>query len=491
MNRFISKSKYLLGIQCHKLLWLAFNRPELIPAPSQSQQRIFDQGTEIGELARQRFPGGFLIEADHTQIPEAISQTQQAIENGREIIFEGAFNNDGIFARPDVIQRQANGRWNIIEVKSSTTVKEENIHDVAVQSYATLNSGIVIDKKFLMHINNECAYPNLSNLFAIEDITEEVDSLMNIIPENIAEMRNVLNCSDEPQILIGQHCEKPYKCPCQDYCWKWVPEYSIFQIPGLRWDKKQLLLSEGNVDISHLPKNFSLNENQSNFVNSVLTRETKIDWNSIKELLSSLNYPLHFFDFETDNPAVPRFDGMHPYEKFPFQFSCHILDEEGRVEHREYLHESETDPCESILESLLEAIKDKGSVIVYNAPFEKSVLNSLAEWFPGKKVRIMNIIDRLFDQLVIFRNYYTDYRFKGSNSIKSVLPVLIPSMNYQDLAVSDGTIAQITWNNMIRLPGGEQKSRLSQELKTYCGQDTLAMVKIHKFLLNGVNKFKN
>ena len=139
MKPFLSKSKYLSGIQCHKLLWLQYNKPELIPSVSPSQQRVFDQGTEVGELARERFPCGLLIEADYTQIPEAVHQTKEAIRCGDKIIFEGAFNFDNVFARPDVIQKMDSGKWNIIEVKSSTSVKVENIHDVAVQVYTLAN----------------------------------------------------------------------------------------------------------------------------------------------------------------------------------------------------------------------------------------------------------------------------------------------------------------------------------------------------------------
>ena len=488
MKQFLSKSKYLSGIQCHKLLWLQYNKRELIPPTSPSQQRIFDQGTEVGELAREHFQDGMLIEADHTQIKEALKQTKEAIDKGVRIIFEGAFDYDNVFARPDVIQKLDSGKWNIVEVKSSTQVKEENIHDVSVQVYTLEGSGILIDKKYLMHINNGCEYPDLSNLFTIEDITEYVESIRTIVPENIVEMRKVLGSKDEPEVMIGQHCQSPYPCPFADYCWDWVPEFSIFNIPRLGWKKKQILLNEGNIDITDLPTGFTLNANQNTFVQSVLDKDTKVDWDSIDSLLSALKYPLHFFDFETDSPAIPRFDGMHPYEKFPFQYSCHVLDANGMVDHREYLHESDADPREPLLESLLGSIGDKGSVIAYNASFEKSVLNKLAEWFPVSKDRIINIIDRLFDQLDIFRKYYIDYRFKGSNSIKSVLPVLIPSMNYQDLQVKDGTEAQVAWNEMIKLPTGEQKKKLVHDLEKYCGQDTWAMVEIHRFLLKGINE---
>ncbi|MBU0520367.1 DUF2779 domain-containing protein, partial [bacterium] len=166
----------------------------------------------------------------------------------------------------------------------------------------------------------------------------------------------------------------------------------------------------------------------------------------------------------------------------PFQFSCHILDKDGNLTHPEFLHDDETDPREPLLKALMEAIGSSGSIIAYNAGFEKRILNDLARWFPQYKELLFQWTLRFWDQLVIFRKYYSDYHFKGSNSIKSVLPVIVPSMSYSGLAVPDGTAAQITWNEMIRLPDGPEKQTLYNNLLQYCGQDTLAMVKIHELL---------
>jgi hypothetical protein len=173
---------------------------------------------------------------------------------------------------------------------------------------------------------------------------------------------------------------------------------------------------------------------------------------------------------------------MHPYEQFPFQYSCHIIDKSGKVTHKEFLHVSEKDPGKALAKSLTKAIGKKGTVIAYNAPFERWMLRGLSKRFPDHETALDSIADRLWDQLVIFRNHYTDYRFGGGNSLKNVLPVIVPSMSYEKLAVSDGGQAQVTWNEMIRMPEGEGKNSLINNLKEYCGQDTWAMVEIHKRL---------
>jgi len=478
----LSKSKYLSGLQCDKRLWLEIHSPELIPPTPPSQERIFSQGAYVGELARERFSGGILIDADYEKISEAFDLTKKALSNGQSIIFEGVFSFDNVLVRPDVIKQDKNNDWELIEVKSSTSVKEENIHDVAIQTYVLKGAGIDVKRMFLMHINSECVYPDLSNLFAIEEITEQVNDTLSTVPEKLDDFRKMLSLKDHPDIQIGKHCSSPYGCPFTDHCWSWIPENSIFTIPRLRWSVKQQLLEKNQVEIEKLPPDFPLNNNQQRYRDSVQKRKAIIDWNAIGYDMSKLKYPLYFLDFETDNPSIPRFDGMHPYEQFPFQYSCHIIDKDGKVIHKEYLHESKSDPRKSLAKTLVKAIGKKGTVIAYNAPFERGVLNRLAGWFPEHSVALGSIADRLWDQLGIFRNHYTDYQFGGSNSLKSVLPVIVPSMSYENLGVSDGGEAQVTWNELIRLPEGSEKNKLVKDMKEYCGQDTWAMVEIHNKL---------
>jgi|TARA_B100002003_G_scaffold214517_1_gene212809 hypothetical protein len=482
----LSKSKYIAGLQCHKRLWLEIHKPELASPPPPGQQRIFDQGTKVGEMATEEFPDGVLIEADYLNIPDAIKQTKEALNNSVDVIFEGCFVHENVLVRPDIILRNDLGSWNMIEVKSSTSVKEENIHDVAVQSWVLQGCGLEMKRVFLKHINRECVYPYLSNLFKTDDITEQVKRVLPTILNKLSEYKSILNNS-VPEVSIGEHCSNPYGCQFVDYCWKDVPEHSIFTIPRLRWTVKERLLEENIIDINNLPSNFSLNDNQLNYLKSLEIKKPIIDWNGIAGELDKLIYPLHFLDFETDGSAVPRFEGIHPYEQFPFQYSCHVMDKNGSLEHYEYLHESDTDPRQPLTEPLTKVIGESGSVIAYNAGFEKGIMSKLAQWCPEYTEQLQSIMNRLWDQLDIFRKYYTDYRFKGSNSLKKVLPVIIPSMNYEDLAVSDGTEAQITWNEMIQLSDGDDKSKFINELKEYCGQDTLAMVKINYFLKGLIN----
>ena len=447
MLNHLTKSKYLNGLQCHKRLWYEKNHPERRTNISRSEQRKFDQGEEVGILARDYFPDGVLINAIDPLT--SARQTEEAIERGDTCIFEASFIFNDVFVRCDVLQKDANS-WKIIEVKASTInstvkkskiVKEEYLNDLAIQKYVLTGCGLSVSETKLMIINSkECVYPDLSNLFSIVDATDQVDPLINDVHSNVETFKTVLDGDDEPQVLIGEQCDKPYRCPFKTHCWEDVP--AIDSIPG---------------------------------------NQPEIDTGAIKHLLSDLGYPIHFLDFETDNPAIPRFNGLRPYQQFPFQYSCHVMQSDGTVTHHEYLHTDESDPRKPLLESLLNHISPRGSVVVYTL-FERERLNELIDTFPQHSSALKSIINRLWDQSDIFKYYYKHPDFCGYYSLKNVLPVLVPWLGYEHLDVQEGTEAQAVWNLMLNTTSETKKNEMIEHLKAYCKLDTLATLEIHKVL---------
>jgi len=474
-----TKSKYLSGLQCHKRLWVEVNDSNRIPAIPRSQQRIIDQGIEVGVYARHQFSEGVLIDGNHS---EALKTTEEALQNNAACIFEAAFQFDTIFVRCDIVQNVGPGLWDLIEVKASTKIKDEHYYDLAIQKYVVLGQGININSVKLMFINNQdCFYPELSNLFKIEDVTAQVDQVIEEIPQVVQDYRLVL-AGPEPVISIGEHCTKPNPCSLKDFCWQYIPEHSIFTIPRLSNDKKNELVKQEIFSIFDLPSDYSLTAKQREYINSVSRAAAVIDHEGIRAELSKLVYPLYFFDFETNSAAIPKFDGLKPYSHFPFQYSCHVKQSDGSLTHYEYLHPEQSDPRLSLVESLISHISNTGSVIVYYAAFERSILNELAKAFPQYAIQLQSIVFRLWDQLEIFKNYYNHPGFGGSNSIKKVLPILVPSLSYGDLRVQKGDEAQAVWELMINTTDAVEKSHFSEELKAYCKMDTYAMVEIHKVL---------
>ena len=241
------------------------------------------------------------------------------------------------------------------------------------------------------------------------------------------------------------------------------------------------MIEKSIFSLEDLPADYPLGPKQRVYVNSVLHNEPVINVDEIQQELTNLQYPIHFLDFETDNPSIPKFDGLHPYSQFPFQYSCHVLHPNDKVEHYEYLHTDTSDPRKPLLESLLNHISPRGSVVVYTL-FERDRLNELIDAFPEQSSTLQSIINRLWDQSDIFKNYYKHPDFCGYYSLKNVLPVLVPWLGYENLDVQDGLEAQAVWNLMLNTTNEKKKSDMIKDLKAYCKLDTCAMLEIHKVL---------
>jgi hypothetical protein len=480
----LSKSKYLAGTQCIKRLWLQFYKPDRAAPPGPAQQRIFDQGTAVGELARKSFPDGRLISAPYYETDKALEQTEQALQAGIVDLFEPCFVFANTLVRVDVLHRNSDSTYDIFEVKSTTATKPEHIWDLAIQTFVLEGSGLSIRSTRLMHLDRECRYPDLSNLFATTDLTQDVRDYLQVVPDNLSQFNTTINSETEPSTPIGSHCSRPYECPFREYCFQQAsaPSTSIFNIPRLAADKLDSLIASSILSLEDVLDDFPLSPTQREFIDLYLNDSKHIDISAIKTKLSRLTYPLYFLDFETDSPAVPWLEGLGPYQKFPFQFSLHILHEDGSLSHTDYLHTEASDPRKPLAETLLSAIGSTGTIVAYNASFEKSVIESLATALPDLSHRLRLLIPRFWDLLVVFRNHYLDPAFGGSNSIKSVLPVLCPDLSYKDLDVQDGSSAQVAWLELINTDSPIRKDKLAAQLRAYCHLDTLAMVRIYQQL---------
>ncbi len=260
-----------------------------------------------------------------------------------------------------------------------------------------------------------------------------------------------------------------------------MPEQSVFTIPNLPSKTKDSLAARGVLAIAEVPLD-ELNVAQTAHVEMVRSGEPVIDAGAIGTAIAALDYPLYFLDFETCADAVPRLDGLGPWHGYPFQYSLHVLDAKGELTHCEFLHEDETDPRQPLAAALCDDVGSTGTLVAYNAGFEQRVIRNLADLVPQPADQLRAMLPRFFDLLVIFRQHYAHPDFLGSNSIKNVLPVLVPDLSYDGMAVADGNEAQAVWASTIRLPAGDEKTRVLKQLLAYCELDTLAMVRIHEVL---------
>jgi CRISPR/Cas system-associated exonuclease Cas4 (RecB family) len=478
----ITKTAYAAFAQCPKRFWLAEHHPDLAAAPDLAAQRRLRAGLEVDRLARDRFPGGVPI-PDRSPPADMATLRAQAIAGGAPALFQATFVAGDLLVRSDVLAR-AEGGWHLIEAKSSTRYKpEEHLPDVAFQAYVLQSAGLEMARAGLMHLNADCHYPDLGDLYRVADVSGDVSSFLPRVEDHVAAMRQIISRPDPPEAAIGRHCARPRECPFHAHCWQDVNGWTIYEVPYLRAPEEAQLEALGVRYVSRIPAGYAFADGRAAaFVDCINQRQILVDRPAIRAELAALVYPLHLIDFETIDYAVPRFDRCKPYQQVPFQYSCHILEGDGTLAHCCFLHTTEGDPRPGLVASLLAAVGEAGSLVAYHAPFERGILCDLADRFPVHADRLAHMAARLWDQLDIFRHHYRHHGFGGSNSLKSVLPVMAPGLTYESLAIQDGVQAQAVWEAMIGCPSRVEKERLVQQLRDYCALDTQAMVEIHRVL---------
>ncbi len=478
----ITKSKYIAGVQCLKRLYLVVHSPELAVRPDESGQSIIEQGLEVGLLARQMFPDGVTVESRDRD--QAIQTTRELIDNPEiPAIFEGAFAHADVFVRVDILQRDQDGRWRLIEVKSTTSVKDPHLADVAIQHRVVTGSGVDLAASCLAHVDRDYVYQggliDVHQFFKIKDLTNEIQGLQ---PDLIVQLRSefhVIAMPEAPQIPAGPQCSDPHTCEFYDHCNDPVPDDHISRLPRIHTNTVAKLLALGIQSIHDIPEDYLLTERLRRACTSVQMRKP---WYGpdLRDELGKLTYPLYFADFETINPAIPRFAGMRPYDQLPFQWSVHAQRQPGiAVEHFEFLANDTGDPRRAFISTLSDALGDSGSIVVYSQQFESQRLSELAECLPEFAGQITKIEQRLWDLLPLVRDHVYHPDFGGSYSLKSVLPALVPEMTYEGMEVADGQAAGLAWESFVHNGlDRDEHDRIRKALLDYCGQDTLGMMGI-------------
>ena len=483
----LSKSRFVAGLQCPLRLWNQCYRAELAAEPSPAQQALFDTGHEVGRLATRLYPGGALIEEDHLHHEEAVRSTLQALAtHSLSALYEAAFLTDGIRVRADILERLPQGRWNLIEVKSATSVKDVYIPDVALQYHVLQAAGLDVARAGILHLNTRYFFDgcklDLTRLFHFADLTGDVVVYQEQLGARLAEFRTMLARSEPPEIEPGRQCVTPYTCEFRQHCTREKPRFWVFTLPGLTEKKYAQLRAAGIEDIRDIPAGFRLTAMQAR-VARCIQEEREYLGPELTGVLHDVEYPVHFLDFETIAPAIPRYAGTRSYQAVPFQWSDHVLARDGTLEHHEFLHDQETDPRPVFYASLLEALGDRGSIFIYTG-YELGVMKGLASALPSHGLRFAAIADRCKDLHAAIRSHYYHPDFGGSFSLKAVLPSVVPEMGYGGLAVQQGNQASLEYLRMIdpSTPDPERKG-LRSDLLAYCRHDTLAMVRLREELL--------
>ena len=479
---YLSKSTFIKGVQCEKALYLHKYNRELEDDITPQQQAIFASGTNVGLLAQNLFRDG--IDAspkDYAQYFESFKYTQELINKGVEVIYEAGFLYDNVMCFVDILVKEHDG-WHAYEVKSSTKVTDTYVIDASLQYYVIKKSGLDLANISIIHIDNTYVrYGDLDikKLFNFVLLTESVIGNQKYIKDKLSDLYNMLSKNSVPNIDIGPHCTSPYDCSFKGYCWKGLPSYSVFDLSRLNKNTKWNLYKKGFVNIDQIPIDVGLSDNQKIEIDSYMNQTEIIHKFKIREFVDSLSDSLFYLDFETYQPAVPNFNNVKPYQQIPFQYSAHYENTQELL-HFEFLAKDSVNDCrEQFIEHLIDDMQKDGDILVYNIGFERSRLRELMNVFPKYKVPLQGIIDRMKDLMIPFKEkWYYMPSMKGSYSIKSVLPALVPSLSYDHLEINNGGLASISFSNIHTIASKDRVNVIRQNLLEYCKMDTLAMVKV-------------
>jgi len=496
MQKMLSKSKFVGGWQCEKQAYLTANHPKLATPFDSATLARFAGGTRFGELAHSVWPDGVLIDSPAFKHDAAVEWTKELINgNVVDVIFEAGFTELGTRVRADIIVRdRESNTWDLVEVKSASSPKQVHDIDMAIQRAVIEESGITVGMTGVMLVDadyvrgDDGVIPN--GLFKIVDRTNEVLALLPEITDMNSHLHEVINSEEVPDIEIGPHCEEPYDCQFFAHCTVSRPKDWVRNLPGFGLRKVADFESQGLVRIKDISADVKLNVLQQRAVHS---SKNSTHWVSdhLNKNLRSVEYPIRFIDFETASPTVPMYPGTSPRELLPFQWSCHTLNDDQSLLHSDFLAAGDVDPRREFVESLLRAVGTHGPVLVYSC-YEESTLRKLSVKFPDLSVDVEKLIDRFVDLLTLVKENYYHPGFKGSFSIKKVLPVMVPGYDYSDLAIAEGESASATFVDIVEGRVDEDDlDNILYDLLEYCKRDTEAMVRIWQRLASIVANGKS
>ena len=481
---YLSKSKYCSAVQCPKMLWLFKNMPDKCD-DSCMNPTVLANGNEVGDIAMGLY--GEYTEVPYDEPGKMIMETADLISANVPVIAEASFALNGLFCSVDILLNHGDKRVSIVEVKSSSRIRDIYITDVAYQYHVLEGLGIRVEKASIAHIDTSYVrHGDLEpdKLFMISDVTDEVREEQAEVQRMLSFLEGYMSRTSEPCDSIGEQCFSPYQCGFFHYCGRDLPSPSIFDIDGIQIRTKLANYNKGIISFEDILSADVLKPDRMLQVEHELkTLPPLIDVTSIACFLKGFSFPLYFLDFESFQPAIPIFDDSSPYEQIPFQYSLHyIWKAGGELKHREYLADAGHDPRRSLAEQLCLDIPRGVCTVAYNMAFEKARIKRLAELCPDLSEHLMDIHDHMVDLMVPFkRRWYYNKAMKGSYSIKYVLPALFPDdpeLDYSNLdGVHNGTEASAAFEKMASMTP-EERDKCRDDLLKYCCLDTLAMVKI-------------
>lgn len=483
----ISKSIFLKYMQCPKLAWHTY-RNLIETKISFSENFLIFESKKIHSMAELLFEKSVKVEA--TNLQQAIEQTKQFIQDKNiEAVFEPIFEYNGFVTKIDILKRTDNG-WQIIEVKSGNKCKNKYIEDLAYCCCITSKNIKCINKASLFLLS-KTFYLNspAKDLFNEIDCSFEAFSKAEEFEKSFEEIKNSLLAENPPSSglkLICKNCPLFLQCNGKDV------KYHIFDLPRLSAkifeQFKQLNINK----IEDIPETTELTPMQKTVKDCIINDKIFINPN-LKQELEKIKLPFYYLDFESMMTIYPVYPNISTHCQIVTQYSLHKVSDLDfkKIEHFEFIADPKKDCRKQLIKNLIADLQTEGNIITYS-DFERHIISDLIKLVPELADKIHAVEDRIVDLELILRNNYYDKNFHGRTSIKKVLPIIVKDMNYDNLDIAEGGSASAHFAYMaMNMYSKEKEEKIKKELLQYCCQDTLALVKIHQFLINSINYFQS
>jgi hypothetical protein len=480
----LTKSRFLSGLQCHKRLWFEIRQPLEVPIPPSVailQGRAFDEQV-------QRLHPGVVISRDRG-MPAAIAATSKLLAKGADApatLYQPAFRARDLAIIADVLRRRGD-KFELVEVKATTQVKETHLADAAFQALVLKGARIPVGRYFIGHVNDQFILRRAGDydgLLVEQDITDAVEVYLPEAAQRAHEYLEIMASASMPAVAVGPQCNDAYECPFLARCTagRKLADFPVELLPrGGRTVGE--LVAEGYRDLREVPAARLTSEMHRRVHQATISGAVYFD-DSASAALRQLALPYSYLDFETIGFSVPGIIGTQPYEQLPFQWSVHVESAPDDVRHAEYLAIESFGDFEALTRALIDAIPPAGPVFAYNASFEERVLRRLAELVPAHGTALRGLAERLVDLLPVTRAAYYHRDMQGSWSIKSVAPTIAAELRYENLdEVQEGDGAQLAFLELRSQDlRPERANALRNALLRYCAHDTWVMIVLRRFL---------
>lgn len=476
-----SKTNLKKNDQCTLQFYNERHTPEDKKYPEQTL-KLFSQGNKIDSESKKQFPNH--IEIKHRANLKAFENTMKIIDKAYDdnrALLQSCFidKQHNVVVRVDILVPDQKRSWKMVEVKSSTKVKEDYYDDVLIQYYAALSCGVKISNVEVWVIDKKNKLE-----FKKRDLTEHVITNKQRYYDLLNKAINTNRLTKPPAPTYGNYCEG---CPFRWKCFQTIdgnPQH-VVNLPS--FGEKWKAVNSGITSV----KSFEFKEQYSQYISehpliyqALISNKPLINFPEVQKKLNSLKYPLFFLDMEAVSYAIPLIENSFPYENILSQYSLHKLDESNKTV-TWILEQIENINWDEIATDLLTHLESTGTIVVWGEYLELTLLRGLQKKVKDStlKKRLQALEVRFFDLQSFFEKNVYSPQFLGKINLKNVSKILT-NISYDDLRIQNGISISHEFKNFI-----ETKSKfIKKDLMAYNYKDIVATYNLFKWLVDMLKK---